>query len=111
MRRREEATNPPDDAEPEVFLPLPHLPFHILLALAEGPLHGWAVVKKIREMSDGREEPGTGSLYLAMSRLEERGLIADAEAPEDTDRRRRYMRLTPLGRRVLVAETEPHGDR
>lgn len=107
MRRRQESTNPPDNPDPEVFLPLPHLPLHILLALAEGPRHGWGVIQKIGELTDGRNEPSAGSLYLAMSRLEERGLIENAPRPEgDTDGRRRYFRLTPLGRRVLAAETE-----
>lgn len=106
MRRREEATHPPENPEPDVFLPLPHLPFQVLLALAEGPLHGWGVVEKIGELSEGRGSPSSGSLYLAMSRLEERGLLEKAGAPEGADARRRYVRLTPLGRRVLEAETQ-----
>lgn len=107
MRRRSESTNPPENPDPEVFLPLPHLPLHILLALGERPRHGWGVIQKIGKLTGGRNEPSAGSLYLAMSRLEERGLIEDAPRPEDdTDARRRYFRLTPLGRRVLAAETE-----
>ena len=107
MRRRRESLKPPKDPSPEVFLPLPHLPFHVMLALAEAPRHGWSVIARIRELSGGREQPSTGSLYLAMSRLVERGLIEDAPAPtESEDRRRRHFRLTPLGQRVLAAETE-----
>ena len=89
------------------YLPLPHLPLHILLALAsDGPLHGWAVIKRIDEMTGGRTCPSTGSLYLAMGRLEERGLLAEAPAPTDeADARRKYYRLAPLGRRVLEAES------
>lgn len=107
MRRRSESTRPPENPDPEVFLPLPHLPFHILIALTERPRHGWGVVQEIGRITQGRDEPSSGSLYLAMSRLTERGLIEDTPRPEDdTDGRRRYFRLTPLGRRVLAAETE-----
>lgn len=107
MRRRKESVEPPANPEPETFLPLPHLPFQILLALAEAPRHGWGIIERIRELSQGRDNPSSGSLYLAMARLEERGLIAEAEPPEDEAAgRRRYFRLTSLGRRVLTAETE-----
>lgn len=88
------------------FLPLPHLPLHILLALAAGPMHGWAVIKRIDEMTDGTTCPSTGSLYLAMGRLEERGLLQEIAAPSDeADARRKYYDLTPTGRRVLEAES------
>lgn len=95
-------------ATPDDFLPLPHLPLHILLALADGrPRHGWAVIKRIDEMTDGSTCPSTGSLYLAMGRLEERGLLAETDAPaDDVDARRKYYRLTPLGTRVLEAESQ-----
>jgi DNA-binding PadR family transcriptional regulator len=107
MRRKPEAIRPPKNPDPEVFLPLPHLPFHILLALSKAPRHGWGVVQQIGELTEGRDEPSSGSLYLAMSRLVERGLIEDAPPPDsETNTRRRYFRLTPLGRRVLAAETE-----
>lgn len=90
------------------FLPLPQLPYYILLALGEGgSLHGWAIIKRIGEISSGRTKPSSGSLYLAMGRLRERGLIDEAPTPVDeTDARRRYHKLTPLGQRVLSAETE-----
>lgn len=106
MRRRRESIDPPEHADPAVFLPLPHLPFLVLLALADGARHGWAVIRRIEDISGGRDAPSTGSLYLAMSRLEERGLLEEEAAPSDADGRRRYFRLTPLGRRVLHAETE-----
>ena len=94
--------------EPETFLPLPHLPLHILLALAtEAPLHGWAVIKRIKEMTEGRTAPSSGSLYLAMVRLEERGLLEQVDTPADeSDQRRRYYRLSGLGRRVLEQESQ-----
>ena len=106
MRRRDESVNPPENPEPEVFLPLPHLPLHILLSLAEGPRHGWGILKAMEEITGGRETPSSGSLYLAMSRLEEKGLLEECDGPAGEDARRKYVRLTALGRRVLAAETE-----
>jgi DNA-binding PadR family transcriptional regulator len=92
--------------QPEQLLPLPHLTYHVLLALAGGDAHGWAVVKRIREMTGGATNPSSGSLYLAMVRLEERGLIEEVRAPAgETDERRRFYSLTNFGRRVLEAES------
>ena len=97
------------DGHPEVdsFLPLPHLPFHILLAIAgEEAIHGWAVIKRIKEITSGKTCPSTGSLYLAMGRLQERGLLEGASPPaEEKDERRRFYRLSALGQRVLSAES------
>ena len=95
--------------QPDVpaHLPLPHLPLHILLALAEEDRHGWAIVKRIEELTEGHHSPSSGSLYLAMARLEKADLIAEAPRPgDDEDSRRRYYRLTGLGRRVLAAEVQ-----
>jgi len=79
-----------------------------MLALADGePMHGWGVIKRIDEMTDGATCPSTGSLYLAMGRLEERGLLDEVAAPsDDVDARRKYYRLSGRGRRVLAAESE-----
>jgi DNA-binding PadR family transcriptional regulator len=97
--------------DPESFLPLPHLPLHVLLALADGPMHGWAVIKRIDDITDGNTCPSTGSLYLAMGRMEERGLLEEVSAPSDeTDARRKYYALTPTGRRVLEAESRRLAD-
>jgi DNA-binding PadR family transcriptional regulator len=94
-----------DDA-PGRLLPLPHLTYLVLLALAQGQAHGWAVIRRIREITEGATNPSSGSLYLAMVRLAERGLLEEAEAPAaETDERRRYYRLTAFGRRVLEAES------
>lgn len=92
--------------DPAELLPLPHLTYSVLLALAEGEAHGWVVIKRIEEMSVGRTNPSSGSLYLAMARMEDGGLIAETKAPAGADARRRYYRLTPFGRRVLTAESE-----
>jgi DNA-binding PadR family transcriptional regulator len=91
--------------EPEAFLPLPHLAFHVLLALSDGDRHGWAIVRRIEELTEGVWSPSAGSLYLSMTGLEKKGLIADVAAPDDeADTRRRYYALSPLGRRVLDLE-------
>src|SRR5262245_35884832 len=106
MRRRPEAVRPPKNADPEALLPLPTLPYQVLLALAEEPRHGWAVIKRIGELAGERAVPSSGSLYLAILRLEERGLIEDAPgAGRERDERRRVYRLTSLGKRVLALET------
>ncbi len=87
------------------FIPLPHMALHVLLALAEESRHGWGIVQRIEALTDGSWGPSAGSLYLSMARLEEQGLIEDAPPPDEgVDARRRYYRLTPLGRRVLELE-------
>lgn len=91
---------------PQTFLPLPTLSYYVLLALGEGDAHGWAVIKRIRDLTDGSANPSSGSLYLAMVRLEDDGLIADSPTPPGDDERRRYYRLTPLGRDVARAESQ-----
>ena len=100
-------TNDHEDLDPRTFLPLPDLALHVLIALAEGDLHGWGIIKRIGELTEGRTRPSSGSLYLSIARLEERQLVTDAPTrPHDSeDSRRRYYTLTPLGRRVLEAET------
>ncbi len=95
------------DPDPSKYLPLPHLALHVLLALSDAPLHGWGIVRRIEERTAGVWSPSAGSLYLSMTRLEAQGLIADAEAPEaGVDGRRRYYRVSPLGRQVLRLELE-----
>jgi len=93
------------EPEPIAFLPLPHLAFHVLLALADGDRHGWSIVRRIEELTEGVWSPSAGSLYLSMVGLEKKGLISEVTAPEDdTDARRRYYTLSGLGRRVLDFE-------
>ena len=84
------------------------LSFYILLALHEGPAHGWGIIKRIREITEGQSDPSTGSLYLAMMRLENAGLIAEGKRPagESDDARRHYYKLTPAGRTAAQAETQ-----
>lgn len=109
MHPRQHASRDPSahhDPTAERFLPLGNLPFHVLLALGEGASHGYAIGKEIEARSGGALDPTTGALYQALRRLTEDGLVEGlAEAPEpSTDARRRYFRLTSLGRRVAAAE-------
>jgi DNA-binding PadR family transcriptional regulator len=84
--------------------PLTDLAFHILIALGDGPAHGYAIGKDVEEQSDGRLDPSTGALYQALHRLKEEGLIASAEPPQRSDERRKYFELTERGRRAAEAE-------
>lgn len=89
--------------------PLPHLSFHILLALADGDRHGYGILKEIEERAGGWIPPSTGALYLALQRLEQRGWVEESPErpdPAEDDARRRYYRLTPEGRRVAEQESE-----
>jgi DNA-binding PadR family transcriptional regulator len=86
-------------------LPLTPLSFQILVALADGPKHGYGILKEIEEASGERLKSSTGTLYLAIQRLEQEGLIEEDAAVAAGDSRRRYYRLTPDGREVAVAET------
>jgi DNA-binding PadR family transcriptional regulator len=88
--------------DPARFLPLSPHQFHILLALTDGECHGYGLIRQIERRTDGALRLGTGTLYTAVARLVELGLIADAGR---ADERRRFYRLLPLGRAVLNAET------
>lgn len=105
MRRRTEAVRPSTNPDPGDFLPLPNLPYLVMLSVAEQPRHGWAIIKRIEELSGPRAIPSSGSLYLAIARLEERGLIEESPAPDESVDQRRTYRLTSLGRRVVRLET------
>jgi DNA-binding PadR family transcriptional regulator len=83
---------------------LSDLAFHILLALGDGPSHGYAIGKDVETQSEGRLDPTTGALYQALRRLSDEGLIAPYDAPGDTDERRKYFTLTASGRAAAGAE-------
>lgn len=78
----------------------------ILQALAAGPLHGWAVSKRIQQMSSAVLVVGQGSLYPALYRLEDRGVITSKEALSPEGRRIKIYRLTTAGRRHLRQEID-----
>jgi DNA-binding PadR family transcriptional regulator len=87
--------------------PLTPAVFHILLALADGERHGYAIMREVAQQSGGRARLGPGTLYGSIRRLLEDGLIEETEARPDPaldDERRRYYRLTPSGRRVAEVE-------
>jgi DNA-binding PadR family transcriptional regulator len=95
------------DRAPETFLPLPPATFYILLALADGELHGYAIMKGVAARSEGSVRLGPGTLYGSLKRLLEAGLVEEVGErpdPERGDERRRYYRLTRLGLSVVRAE-------
>ena len=97
-----------DAANPETLLPLTPAAFHILLTLATGERHGYAIMQEVKRLSDGRVRLGPGTLYRILKALLDDGLIAessDRPDPAHDDERRRYYRLTDLGQRVAQAET------
>jgi DNA-binding PadR family transcriptional regulator len=82
------------------------LAFHILLALGDGPSHGYAIGKDVETRSRGTLDPTTGALYQALRRLTDDGLIEPVEGRSDTDPRRKYFALTREGRRAAAKEAE-----
>ena len=78
----------------------------VLKTLALGPLHGWGISKRIRQLSADVLTIGQGSLYPALYRLEDRGLVAAEWGVSPEGRRAKFYRLTAVGRRQLNSETE-----
>ncbi len=92
---------------PENLLPLPSATLHILVALAPGEKHGYAIMRDVALLSGGTVRMGSGTLYGSIKRMAEQRLIVEAEERPDPaldDQRRRYYRLTELGHRVGAAE-------
>src|SRR6516164_5823938 len=93
----------------EKFLPLKTQWFHIMLALAGGEQHGYGIMQEVLNRTTGKVRLWPATLYGSIKRLIEAELIEESDerpAPEFDDARRRYYRLTALGRRVLDAECE-----
>jgi len=91
------------------FLPLTPVVFEIALALAAGERHGYEIMQDVERRTDGRIVLHPGTLYRALGRLLEQGLIEELDerpAADRDDERRRYYRLSPLGRAVARAEVE-----
>ena len=90
------------------LLPLTPVVFHILLALADGPRHGYRIMQEVNRRSEGRVGLGPGTLYGAIQRMEDADLLEKAEPPEGEkpEPRRRYYAMTELAQRALLAETE-----
>ena len=92
----------------EIRLNLPQgtLDLLVLRTLAPGPQHGWAISQRIQQISMDSVEVQQGSLYPALHRLERRGLVKAEWGESDNNRRARYYRLTPAGRKQLDVETD-----
>jgi len=111
MRRRESPGA--GQVSPVNLLPLTPAVFYILLVLAEGDRHGYAIMQEATKRSGGALRLGPGTLYAAISRLLEDGLIVEREerpAPELDDSRRRYYHLSDRGSQALAAEAKRLGE-
>lgn len=95
------------DRNPAAFLPLRPVEFEILLVLTGGDHHGYAIIQQAEERTAGKLRLETGTLYRALRRLTAAGMVKPTSkrpAPDLDDERRRYFAITPLGRKVAVAE-------
>jgi DNA-binding PadR family transcriptional regulator len=95
--------------EPDEYLPLTAAMLDIVVALGDGELHGYGIMREVKHRTDGQRRLAPGTLYRSLRQMQERGLVAEAEgrpAPDLDDERRRYYRLTDLGKSVAVAEVE-----
>src|ERR1700753_1059474 len=94
---------------PDQFLPLKPDAFYVLFVLLAGERHGYAIMREAADRSDGRVELQAGALYRLLRRLLDDGLVTESQrrpAADADDERRRYYRITALGRRVIAAEAE-----
>lgn len=92
---------------PEELLPLTPGMFHVLIALADGEKHGYAIIKEVARRTDGAIRLSAGTLYTLIRRFVQEGVIIEADERPDPaldDERRRYYRLTEFGRDVARAE-------
>ena len=99
---------PTHTTDVDAYLPLTPAFHHILLALVDEDRHGYAIMLEVARVTDGATRMGPGTLYGTLKRLLASGLIEEADTrpdPELDDERRRYYRITGLGRRVLQAES------
>ena len=93
--------------DPAPFLPLTPPMFHVLVALADGEKHGYAILKDVSRRTNGKVRLGAGTLYAVIKRLLDDGLIAESDERPDPaldDDRRRYYRLLDTGRQVALAD-------
>ena len=94
-------------SDPKAHLPLrPHV-FQILLSLLETEMHGYSIIKDIERRTEGEVVLGTSTLYAAIKRMVASGLLRECEPPageSSSDERRRYYRISELGREVAQEE-------
>jgi DNA-binding PadR family transcriptional regulator len=93
--------------------PLPAAAFQIMLALADGDLHGYAIMRQVEDQTGGRLRLGPGTLYGSIQTLLEAKLIEEVEQPDNREarsERRRYYRLTVAGRKMARSEAEKMAD-
>lgn len=104
--RQMTATRRPANQNPDRHLPLTPLTHAVLLALLDEARHGYGIIKEVGRLTAGAIRPRTGTLYSALQRMHDDGLIEEVDgAPgSDDDPRRRYYALSSLGRRVARAE-------
>ena len=98
---------PKPSARVRELLPLRPAVFHILVVLAEGDRHGYAIKQEVERRTDGVVKMGPGTLYESIQRMLDRGLLeelANRPQPENDQAQRRYYRLSKFGREVLSAE-------
>ena len=96
-----------ENRNPADLIPLPVAQMHILLALATGDKHGYAIMREIEVLTKGSVAMGPGTLYGTVKKMLRAALVEESDYrpdPELDDQRRRYYRMTGLGRRVLDAE-------
>ena len=89
-------------------LPLSPVMFHVLIALADNPRHGYGIAQEVEDLTDGRIMMGPGTLYGSLQRMTKAGLITEADNPGEEglhSERRRYYQITPLGSAALQAES------
>src|SRR3954465_8084224 len=98
---------------PEDLLPLTPPVFHILLALADEERHGYGIMQDVARQTDDALQLGPGTLYGCLKRMLAAKLVEESDErpdPELDDQRRRYYRMTPLGRQVVHAEAKRLSD-
>jgi DNA-binding PadR family transcriptional regulator len=98
-----------DTMDPDALLPLPAAAFHILLSVADGDRHGYAIIQEVEARTGGELRLAAGTLYRSIQRMREQGLLVEVRerpAPELDDERRRYYRITPFGATVARAEAQ-----
>ena len=95
-----------DMPDVSTFIPLSPATLHILISLATEQRHGYGIMQEVARLSDNQYKLGPGTLYDNLQRLLTLGLVAETAPIEKGDSRRRYYRLTSLGRRVVRAEIQ-----